>query len=68
MAEVLEENYMYDYILTLIKCIYVPIQASCNCLKKYTKTVILKARFKKFKTDPCILYRVNEPGNYIAIV
>ena len=68
MAELLEEYYIYKDILTLIEFIYCLLQAAHWCLKEYIKTMTLKAGFKKCKTDPCILYRVNELGAEIAIV
>ena len=68
MAEVLQENYTYEDILTLIKSIYGLVQAACRWFKEYTQTITLKVRFKQCNTDPCLLYRVNELGTETCIV
>ena len=59
---------MYEYISTPIKYIYGLVQAEHFWFKEYIKTMTLKAWVKKFKTDPCLLYRVNEIGPVIIIV
>ena len=68
MVEVLEEGYKYEDILTLIKYIYSIVQAECRWFKEYIKTMNQKAGLEKCKTDPCLLYRVNELGTAIVIV
>ena len=57
MAKVFEEQYTYADILTLVKSIWGLLQAARSWLKEYINTIILKAIFKKCKTDPCLLYR-----------
>ena len=42
MAEVLDEEYTYKYILTLIKYIYGLVQAARYYFKEYIKTITLK--------------------------
>ena len=54
MSEVLEEYYTYIYTLTLIKYIYVLVQAAQCWFKEYTKTMNPKAGFKQCKTQTCI--------------
>ena len=66
MEEVLEENYIYKYILTIIKSIYGLVQASLFWFNYYTNTMNLKVVFNKNKTDPCLLYRINELGPVIV--
>ena len=46
MAEVLEEYYMYEYILTLIKYIYGIILESRCWFKHYIKTMTQKVVYK----------------------
>ena len=59
---------MYKYILTLIKYIYSLVEAARYCFKGYINTMTLKAGFKQWKTDPCILWRVNKLETVIVIV
>ena len=59
---------MYKYILTLIKYIYVIVQAARFWFKEYIKTMTLKAGFKQCNTDTCLLYRVNEFGAELFVV
>ena len=54
--------------MTLIKYIYGLLQAAHFWFKEYIKTMTPKSGFKQFKTDPCILYRVNELGTAILTV
>ena len=68
MEEVLDEYNTYKYILKLIKFIYGIVQSARCWFKEYIKTMTLKLGFKQCKTDPCILYRVNELGAIIVIV
>ena len=68
MAEILEEHYIYNDMLTLIKHIYVILQATCCQFKKYINTMNIKAGFRQCKTGTCLLYRVNELGTEIVIV
>ena len=67
-AEVLQENYTYEYILMLIKYIYGLVQASNLCFKGYINTMILNVGFKQCRIYPCLLYRLNELGTVIFIV
>ena len=59
---------MYEYILTLIKYIYGLLQSARCCVKEYIKTITPKVIFKKFKSNTCLLYMVNELGTEIFIV
>ena len=68
MAEILEEYYKYKDILTLITSIYGLVKTSRCCFKEYIKTTTLKVGFKQCKTDPWILYRVNELGTVTVTV
>ena len=68
MSEVLEEYYMYKDILTIIKSINDLVVSARFWFKEYIKTMTLKVGFKKCKTDPCLLYRVNKLGTAIVIV
>ena len=68
MAEVIEEYYTYEDILTLIKSIYCLVQVESFWFKEYTNKMTLKAGFKQCKTDPCLLYRVNELGTGLVII
>ena len=68
MAEVLEGDNTYEGILKLIKSIYSLVQASRCWFKEYTNTVTPKSMLKKFKTDTCLLYRLDELGTDIFII
>ena len=68
MVWLIEEYYTYEYILTLIKYIYELIQEARFWFKEYIETTTLKAGFKQWETDPCLLYMLNEIGTLIAIV
>ena len=68
MTHMIEEHYMHDDILALLKSIYVLLQAERRWFKSYTNNMPLKEIFKKRKTDYCILYCVNEPGTLIFII
>ena len=46
IAEVLEDNCTYRYILTLIQYIYGLVQASRFWFKEYIKAITLKVVFK----------------------
>ena len=59
---------MYEDISTLIKYIHGLLQATRCWFKEYIKIMNLKAGFKKWNTDPSILYRVNELGTLIVII
>ena len=67
MVEVIEEHYIYEDILMLVKSIYSLVQSSHFLFNKYINNITLKAVFKQFKTDPCLLYRLNELGTVISI-
>ena len=68
MDDVLEENYMCEYILTLLKYIHSLVKSERWWFKEYIKTMTLKIGFKQCKTDPCLLYKVNELRTEIVIV
>ena len=71
MAEVLEEHYIYDNILTLIKSIYGVVHVTRCWFKEHIKTVALNvgfkqcnsgfkqcnAGFKQCNAGPSVLYR-----------
>ena len=59
---------MYYYTQKLLKYIYGLIHAERLQFKEYIKTMTLKAGYKKCKTEPCLLYRINELGNVIFIL
>ena len=59
MEEVREVYYMYEDILTLIVYIYDLVQAARCWFMEYIKTMNIKAGFKQYNTDFCLLYRVN---------
>ena len=59
---------MYGDILTLIKYIYGTVQVARCWFKEYIKTITLKVWFKQYKTDPCLLYIVNELRTAIVIL
>ena len=52
----------------LIKSIYGRLQGAYFWFKGYINTTTLKAVFKQWKNDPCLLYRVNEFMTIITIV
>ena len=68
MSWVIEWQYVYGDILTLIKSILFLVQVDCFWFKEYTKTMTIKAVFKKSITDPSILYILNELGTLIFII
>ena len=50
------------------KYIYGLVKASHLCFKECIKTMTLKTVFKKYKTNSCLLYQVNELNTVIVIV
>ena len=54
MEEVIEEYYMYDDILILIKSICGIIQAAHCWFKEYINTAPLKSLLKQYNTDTCL--------------
>ena len=48
ISNLLKENYMHDYILALIKCIYRILQAARRFLKEYIKTMTLSEGFNNY--------------------
>ena len=68
MEKLIEEYYTYEYILTLIKSTHGLVQAARFLLKEYINTMTLKAGFKQWKTNTCLLYRANELGTEIFIL
>ena len=68
MSEVIEEHCIYENILTLTKYIQGLLKSAYFWFKEYIKTMTLKAVFKKWITDPIILYRVNEIRTLIVTI
>ena len=68
MAEVVEEYYTYEYILTLIKYIYSIVHAEKFWFKEYIKAIYLKEWFKQCRNYPFLLYRGNKLRNKIVIL
>ena len=54
--------------MTLIKSIYGPVEVAHCWFKEYIKTMNLKAGFKQYRTELCILYGVNELMTVIIII
>ena len=54
--------------MTLIKYIYGLVQAKNFWFKQYIKKMTLNAGFKQCKTDPFIIYQLNEIMTVIVIV
>ena len=65
MAESLEQEFMYDEIMVLIKWIYGLVQAVKFWLKDYNKTMTIQAWFKKCKSHQCIVYILEKIGTVI---
>ena len=59
---------MYEDILTVIKSIFGLLQAEKVWFKECIMTMNLKEWLKKWKTDTCCLYRVNNHRTTIVIV